>query len=58
MMKDGNSFYNYLLSVKVFGKAFANAVKQEIRMSEEAAKRQSQNKGDNTAHAAETARYW
>ena len=40
------------------GKAFMNAVKQEIRMSEEAAKRHSQNKGGaaGTAHAAETAR--
>ena len=41
----------------MFGKAFANAVKQEIRMSEEAAKRHAQNKGGSTAHAAETARW-
>jgi len=39
---------------QVVGKAFMNAVKQEIRMSEEAAKRHASNKG--TAHAAETVR--
>ena len=46
--------FNCLL-LQVVGKAFMNAVKQEIRMSEEAAKRHASNKG--TAHAAETVRY-
>jgi len=41
---------------QVVGKAFANALRQEIRLSQEAAKRHAQNKGENTAHAAETAR--
>eukprot|EP00088_Acartia_fossae_P013949 TRINITY_DN1739_c0_g1_i2.p1 TRINITY_DN1739_c0_g1~~TRINITY_DN1739_c0_g1_i2.p1 ORF type:complete len:125 (-),score=18.82 TRINITY_DN1739_c0_g1_i2:556-930(-) len=39
---------------QVIGKAFTNAVRQEIRLSQEAAKRHSQNKS--TAHAAETLR--
>jgi len=39
---------------QVVGKAFANAVRQEIRMSEEAAKRHAQNKSQSAAHAAET----
>jgi len=43
-----------LAGSQVLGKAFVRAVRQEIKMSEEAAKRHAQNKG--TAHAAETAR--
>jgi len=43
-----------IAGAQVVGKAFSNAVRQEIRLSEEAAKRHAQGKG--TAHAAETAR--
>ena len=50
-----NYLYVYKEIVQVVGKAFSNAVRQEIRLSEEAAKRHAQGKG--TAHAAETARY-
>jgi len=43
-----------IAGAQVVGKAFTNALRQEIRMSEEAAKRHAQ--GKSTAHAAETAR--
>jgi len=43
-----------IAGAQVLGKAFTNAVRQEIRMSEEAAKRHANTKS--TAHAAETAR--
>jgi hypothetical protein len=41
--------------VKVVGKAFMSAVRQEIRLSQEAAKRHAESRG--TAHAAESLRY-
>jgi len=41
---------------QVVGKAFANALRQEIRMSQEAAKARYNNADQSTAHAAETAR--
>jgi hypothetical protein len=43
------------LCVKVVGKAFMSAVRQEIRLSQEAAKRHAESRG--TAHAAESLRY-
>jgi hypothetical protein len=44
-----------VLCVKVVGKAFMSAVRQEIRLSQEAAKRHAESRG--TAHAAESLRY-
>lgn len=41
---------------QVVGKAFANAVRQEIRLSQEAAKARGNSNSNNTAQAAETAR--
>jgi import inner membrane translocase subunit TIM16 len=45
-----------IAGTQVVGKAFTNAVRQEIRMSQEAAKARGNQQGGNTAQAAETAR--
>ena len=44
------------VAMQVVGKAFSQAVRQEIRLSQEAAKARG-NSSQNTAQQAETARY-
>jgi import inner membrane translocase subunit TIM16 len=45
-----------IAGAQVVGKAFTQAVRQEIRMSQEAAKKSASRQENHSAHAAETAR--
>ncbi|XP_040570490.1 mitochondrial import inner membrane translocase subunit Tim16-like [Lepeophtheirus salmonis] len=45
-----------IAGLQVVGKAFTKAVREEVRLSQEAAKRHSSNTKDQTAHATENMR--